>query len=292
MRAPRRRVHTDTRWPARHAASPVVWGSSLLFSLLWVATLLLIKPPHVDEQTQFMTHTLHEVSSPHDQEPGIIAVDPTPSVVEGAFRDVPASPLYIVTPCSRPAYLSRIRATLPNELSWVWIVVYTAKPPAPQFPDEADRVYEVWPGLRSASVEPLDEPRTFGNPERNFGISLISDRASYVYFLDDDNAMHPEFWRQIYPLLLTRNGHDFITFDQERAPGWTFPGAVAKVYKIDTAMYVTRRALIGDVRWRTLRYNADGYFAEEMDARSQCRAYIPCTCSYYNFFKQNFTTVR
>lgn len=291
MRAPRGHARSGKKWLARYTASPVVLGSSLFFFFLWGSTPLLLKPPRVEEQTRLLT--LHEVPGPHDPEAGT-AVHSTTSVVDGAFRDVPASPLYIVTPCSRPAYLSRIRATLPNEFSWVWIIVYTANPPALQFPGEANRVYEVWPGLRSASVEPSDEPRTFGNPERNFGISLIPDgaRASYVYFLDDDNAMHLQFWRQIYPLLLMKNGHDFITFDQERTPGWTFPGAVAKVYKIDTAMYVTRRALIGDVRWRTLRYNADGYFAEEMSALSQRRAYIPCTCSYYNFFKQNFTTIR
>lgn len=71
-------------------------------------------------------------------------------------------------------------------------------------------------------------------------------------------------------------------------PGEVLPGATVKAYNIDTAMYVAQRAIIGDVRWRTLLYCADGYFAEEVWRLAESQVYIPCTCSYYNFYKQNF----
>lgn len=76
----------------------------------------------------------------------------------------------------------------------------------------------MWPGFKAAELGSPDEAKSFGNPERNFGISLIKKDDSYVHFLDDDNAMHPEFWRQIYPLIMKKE-HEFISFDQERTPG-------------------------------------------------------------------------
>jgi hypothetical protein len=212
-----------------------------------------------------------------------------PSSRDGLTTALPDAPLYIITPCSRPDFLPRVRKTLDNNHPWIWIIVYTSKPTTWTFPDEAS-IYEVWPGIKTSDRNAPDEPQTFGNPERNFGISLVQRPESYVYFLDDDNGVHPEFWRSIYPLLSLQATHDFITFDQERVPGWVFPGPQAMLYRIDTAMYVTRRRLIADTRWRTLRYNADGFFAEAMAAQAQHRLYVNCTCSYYNFFKQNFTT--
>ena len=212
---------------------------------------------------------------------------------------LPESPLYIITPCSRPEYLQRVRATLSDEHQWVWIIVYTSKPTAWTFPS-VPFIHEVWPGIKPTDVdEAVDELQTFGNPERNYGISLVEHQNGYVYFLDDDNGIHPAFWERIYPLLLPLSAaaaaaaaagvYDFITFDQERAPGWVFPGPRAVLYKIDTAMYVTQRALIGDTRWRTIRYNADGFFAQAMAKKARHHLYINCTCSFYNMLKQNFT---
>jgi hypothetical protein len=207
---------------------------------------------------------------------------------------LPESPLYIITPCSRPEYLQHIRSTLADDYQWVWIIVYSFKPKTWTFAS-APFIYEVWPGIKPTDVDDArDELQTFGNPERNYGISLVEHQNSYIYFLDDDNGIHPAFWERIYPLLVTSStaASDFITFDQERAPGRVFPGPQAMLFKIDTAMYVTQRALIGDARWRTLRYDADGFFAQKMAAKARHHHYVNCTCSFYNFLKQNFSTPR
>lgn len=215
------------------------------------------------------------------------------SVVMGpsAPTPLPDSLLYIVTPCSRMAFLSQIRRTLPDNLDWVWIIVYAWEPPTFQFLHEQDRVHEVWPGRQLESVERPKNRNTFGNPERNFAISLIQLQDSYLYFLDDDNGMHPDFWYYIYPEVAQKK-YDFITFDQERIPGSIVSGESVALDVIDTAMYVSQRGAVGDARWLSTRRDADGFFAMEMEHRARRPFYMRCTCSFYNFFKENFTGPR
>ena len=148
----------------------------------------------------------------------------------------------------------------------------------------ADNVYEVWPGVEGNYN---DEPSTTGNVLRNAGISLVKGSSSYIYFLDDDNIMHPDFWEIVHPLLEERRS-DFITFDQQRSPQQILVGPRAELWKIDTAMFVTQRSLVNKSRWRIARYDADGYFAEEMQAKASHHAYVNHTWAYYNYFKQNF----
>lgn len=206
---------------------------------------------------------------------------------------VPITPLYIITPCSRPEYLPAIRASFPDGYQWTWIIVYTAKPDRRMFVGKHDEnVFEFWPGIKQSNPQE-GEPSTFGNLERNYGISMVPNPSGFLYFLDDDNVVHPDFWTAIYPYLCEGGSvhevqPDFITFDQLRGPNWLFPGPRAALFQIDTAMFVTRRSLVGNSRWHMTRYNADGLFAMDMAAKSSHHLYIECTCSYYNFLKQDF----
>lgn len=186
--------------------------------------------------------------------------------------------LYIITPCARPSNLRVIRTSLSSMHDWVWVIVYSTKPDVFQFAEDP-RIHEVWCGLRGKDDH---EGSTYGNMERNYGISLIPPSSeAYVYFLDDDNLVHPYFWSTVYPVL-QRGVADFITFDQQRTLTQVLRGPVGKVYHMDTAMFVSRRSLVGDVRWRLWRYDADGLFAEEMQARAQNHVYVPCICALYN----------
>ncbi len=50
-----------------------------------------------------------------------------------------------------------------------------------------------------------------GNTQRNYALSLVED-DNYIYFLDDDNIIHPNFW-EIVEELETDTIH---TFNQYR----------------------------------------------------------------------------
>ena len=87
--------------------------------------------------------------------------------------------LSIITPCSRPQNLSRIWPSIPQGSQWLIVR------------DAADDT-EVPGELKSApgvEVHCLAGGGRWGNAQRNLGLSL-ADR-DYVYFLDDDNVMHP-----------------------------------------------------------------------------------------------------
>lgn len=185
--------------------------------------------------------------------------------------------LYLVTPCARPSNLRALRDSLSPEHDWVWLIVYSTKPDAFQFTDDPN-IHEVWCGLKGADD---NDRSTYGNMERNFAISLISSPEAYLYFLDDDNLVHPSFWSHIYPVL-TNGTADFITFDQQRTSTQIFHGPIGRVYNIDTAMFVCRRSLVADARWRLWKYEADGLFAEKMQTRAQHHVYVPHVCAYYN----------
>ena len=59
------------------------------------------------------------------------------------------------------------------------------------------------------------EGKISGNPQRNFALDLLREKEGYIYFLDDDNKMHPNFWRVALPAML-EGGYDLATFDQVR----------------------------------------------------------------------------
>lgn len=196
---------------------------------------------------------------------------------------IPKSLLYIVTPCSRPDNLLAIRERLPSNQEWVWVIVYTVRPLRRAFSSDP-RVYEFWPGVE-ANHE--DDPTTYGNLGRNFGLGLVHDNISYIYFLDDDNIIHPKFWNFVYPVLL-KGKNDFITFDQLHRPETILEGPLAILHMIDTAMFVTQRGLIGHKRWRLVAQDADGRFAAMMQREARNHTYINHVCAYHNFFKENF----
>ncbi len=116
-----------------------------------------------------------------------------------------------------------------------------------------------------------------GHAQRNLGITLIpKTEDTLVYFLDDDNVMHPDFFAQSFtPSVVT-------TFDQIRdRSGRILKGNELKNGFIDTAMMVFPIELFRS--WRIDCYSADGMFADDLynDPRTR-HIYIPKSLCYYN----------
>ena len=87
-----------------------------------------------------------------------------------------------------------------------------------------------------------------GNSQRNRVLKEV--KQELVFFLDDDNAMHPHFWDILPNMTL---GH-IITFYQARTSHdeGNLKGDTVAVDYVDTAMYVIDRALIGSSRFNLL----------------------------------------
>ena len=172
----------------------------------------------------------------------------------------------IITPCIRPENLDKIIESI--DFKWIkeWIIVYDEKQ---VFTNPLKYVGN--PKIREFMY--YDRESMSGNSQRNFGLDNISGgdisggdiENQYVYFLDDDNIVHPD----LYQLLSRLDGRGSIyTFNQKR-PVDIFPyndvlkGNCIRRYQIDTAMFLVDYSLCKHIQWQKDKYNADGIFIEE-----------------------------
>lgn len=181
--------------------------------------------------------------------------------------------LNIVTPCTRPQNLHKIAESI--NIPWRmlrWLVVFDAK--QPQTPLSLPKKAEVY-------YHP-DNSKS-GNGQRNFALDIITRNPpqnkfnNYVYFLDDDTLMHPDFYKTINGLK-----NQFIHFDQQNPDGTKRIGGTVAVNKIDSGNAVVALALIQNTRWRSDLYNADGVFLKALADKTNDQLYIPKTLSTYN----------
>ena len=105
--------------------------------------------------------------------------------------------LTIITPCSRPDNLGMLSKSIKFDKIDKWIIVYdTTK----------DRTYKKSFEGNSKIIEvECNDAGDYGNQQRNYGMSLVDD--GFIYFLDDDNIVHPSFW-----ILLDKHMDDEIFF--------------------------------------------------------------------------------
>jgi len=181
--------------------------------------------------------------------------------------------LTIITPCCRQKNLSACYNSIQFDAIHQWIIVYdTSK----------DRTY---PHLYEGNPKILEvecNAGISGNPQRNYGLSLVTD--GYIYFLDDDNIIHPEFWNTIYKELINRTTTPFYTCNQIREKeGRTLYGNTIAIGNVDTAMFLVHKKHIGAIQWAENKYDADGYFIRDI-ARNNPGAhqYINTIAAYYN----------
>lgn len=166
--------------------------------------------------------------------------------------------------------MQAIAKSIRFDLCSLWIIVHDtqSKPFVPVFHNEL-KILEI----------PCSAPKSIsGNGPRNVGLSLVSE--GHVYFLDDDNLVHPSFWTEIVPFCEPKT---IFTFDMEYGDGRVLHGSEAKRLHIDTAMIVFDSELVGHLQWELMEYTADGIFIETLVERNhKYWAYCPVTAAYYN----------
>jgi hypothetical protein len=114
-----------------------------------------------------------------------------------------------------------------------------------------------------------------GNPQRNYALSKITNPHALMYYLDDDNIIHPN----LYKLLDIINNNNIYSFNQYNR----IKGDSIHPCCIDTAMLIIPYKLCKNVRWILNEYNADGFYLKECyDENKNIHIYVDNDLCYYN----------
>jgi len=188
--------------------------------------------------------------------------------------------LTIITPCARPENLPRIAESLAEareQFDLSWFVVHDCRSGGPcdamgEHFDGWETAMEVW-HVASAGGD------VAGHAQANRALDEIQraagTSADLIYRIDDDNLPVPGFFARLRELALGHPNVDLFLFaqlaagryDEARWPtGVAFP--VPQVGMMDTAQFVFRRELLGDLRFRADDYQADGHFVEALYAKA------------------------
>lgn len=178
--------------------------------------------------------------------------------------------LTIITPCARPQNLKTIFQGLDFAHIDEWIIVYDSDENPLQFARHSC-IREVCHRNPASIV---------GNAQRNFALDLIAEKAdAFVYFLDDDNMVHPS----LYAHLVTVLPDTLTTFDMQRSKDHILYGNNFSLSQIDTAMVIVSNSLIKSLRWEMGVYAADFMFFNSLSRTHADRCvYIPKILATYN----------
>jgi len=114
-----------------------------------------------------------------------------------------------------------------------------------------------------------------GNPQRNYALSKITNHNTLLYYLDDDNIIHPN----IYGLMNIIDNNKIYSFNQYNR----IKGDNINVDSIDTAMVIIPYNLCKNVKWILDKYNADGYYIKECyDENKIIHIHVDNDLCYYN----------
>lgn len=114
-----------------------------------------------------------------------------------------------------------------------------------------------------------------GNPQRNYALDKITNSNTLLYYLDDDNIIHPNLYR----LLNIIDNNKIYTFNQYNR----IKGNNINVGSIDTAMIIIPFNICKNIRWIPHIYASDGYYITECyNTNKNLHVYIDNDLCYYN----------
>ena len=181
----------------------------------------------------------------------------------------------LITPSCRPKNIETLYKTIDFNKIDKWIIVY-----------DSLKVTQTFQYVGHPKIEEYitTGPGISGNPQRNYAIQLLRDRNydGFIYFLDDDNTIHPNFWN-LYTLI--RPGF-YYTFDMIRRND-ILTGDKCEVNKIDTAMFIVDFKTTGEMKWEDVdKYCADGLYIQRIyKTYPNKHIYVNYIAAQYNSLK-------
>jgi hypothetical protein len=179
--------------------------------------------------------------------------------------------LTIITPSYRINNLLEIKKSINFEYIEEWIIVYDGSKILNNpnlFENQENKKIKEY-------LYKCEEGGISGNSQRNYALSKVTNPDTLLYYLDDDNIVHPK----LYALLNIIDNNKIYSFNQYNR----IKGNNMRVNCIDTAMVIIPYNLCKNVKWILNLYAADGYYIEE--CYNECKnihVYVNNDLCYYN----------
>ena len=191
------------------------------------------------------------------------------------------SKIIIITPASRFKNLKILKKSINFNFIFKWIIIYDGNLIKNYF-KQFEKINQIEEFIYFPSINEIQ-----GNGQRNYALDHIkknySTECPFIYFLDDDNIIHPNF----YKLISKFQENHMYTFDQQRTR-YILSGIKPKLYYIDQAMFISDFNIVRDIRFNSSTYNADGSYIEECYKKNtKNHLYINEVGSYYNYLRRN-----
>ena len=182
--------------------------------------------------------------------------------------------LTIITPSYRPDNLLKFRDSINFDYIEEWIIVYDGSKITenPNIFKNNSKIKEyVYKGKGIS-----------GNPQRNYALTKVTNPNTSLYYLDDDNIIHPD----LYKLVNLIDNTKIYTFNQLI---YTFnelnilKGNNIRNDYIDTAMFIVPFNTCKNIRWIPEKRGADGYYITECyDKYKYLHIFVDNDLCYYN----------
>lgn len=184
--------------------------------------------------------------------------------------------LTIITPCYRLDNLKTIYDSIKWDYVNEWIIVYDGSKIA-----KNPEMYSDYPKIREFVH---NSEGAWGNPQRNYALDQIENPHTLVYFLDDDNLIHPDLYSLLDEIREQRHEPKMYCFNQEyKDGGLRNLGNRFQIGDVDTAMLLIHGSLCSNIRWQLYPLEADGIF--NIDCYNQNREnciYVDRILCYHN----------
>lgn len=180
--------------------------------------------------------------------------------------------LYILTPCIRPENLSKLEASIPDGA--IWCIIY-----------EEGVEHTSTPRANYILQNPTQN-RVIGKHEdctvRNYGFdNLPLQDGDWIYFLDDDNLMHPNF-PEVFKLI--DDAYAMIVFGQEYRGKKRFHPVGIHKCRVDCGAILANWKYAKDIRWCN-DYCGDFYYIEALGKLGPVKIVETIGC-YYNKLRE------
>jgi hypothetical protein len=197
---------------------------------------------------------------------------------EGESMFTKKNKITIITPSYRVDNLIKIKDSINFDYVDEWIIVY-----------DGSKIKENPNLFINESNENNDKIKEYvfkcdgisGNPQRNYALTKITNPNTFLYYLDDDNEIHPD----LYKLIDISDKERFYTFNQifRKNNNVRLVGNNIKACSIDTAMILIDYSLCKNINWKKNDYAADFYYIEDCYKKNKdCHVFVNNNLSYYN----------